>query len=76
MEDEALGGLGDGGARHCHLRAGRASKIADFWTGSETGKSAGTEKNIVRFSEILRSSKKTLVNFYQFSPYSKTRCHQ
>ena len=68
MEDEALGGFGEERCAARHLRAGRASKIADFWTGSGTGKSAGTDKKIVRFSEILRSSKKTLVNFLSVPP--------
>ena len=59
----SVGGLGEARCADRHSRAGRASKIADFWSGSETGKSAGTEKIIVRFFGDLLASKKTLVNF-------------
>ena len=65
----SVGGLGEARCADRHSRAGRASKIADFWSGSETGKSAGTEKIIVRFFGDLLASKKTLVNFYQFPSY-------
>ena len=66
-----MGGLSDGGARYRHLRAGRASKIGEILIGSENQKMAGTKENIGRFMEILRSSKITLDNFYQFPPYSQ-----
>ena len=69
MEDGALGGLGDGGARLACLRAGRASKILEFRSGLSNRKMAGTRENIVRDAEILRSSKITLVNFLSVPPY-------
>ena len=42
MEDEALGGLGEGRCAARHLRAGRASKIGEILIGVKNQKRAGT----------------------------------
>ena len=68
MEDEALGGLGEGRCAARHLRAGRASKIGEILIGVKNKKRAGTKENIGRFLEILRSSKITLDNFLSVPP--------
>ena len=63
-----MGGVSDGGARYRHSRAGRASKIGEILIGFENSKMAGTEENIGRFLEILRSSKITLDNLLSVPP--------
>ena len=71
MEDGALGGLGDGGARLAACAPAVPLKSESFGgvrSGFANRKMAGTKENIVRFSEILRSSKITLVNFLSVPP--------
>ena len=70
MEAGALGGSSEEKCADRHLRAGRASKTGENWSGAESRKMAGTKKNTERFREMLSPSKITLVNFLSVPPLS------
>ena len=71
MEDGALGGLGDGGARLAACAPAVPLKSESFGSGFTNRKMAGKREKIVRDSEILCSSKITLVNFLSVPPLVK-----